>query len=70
MEFLLVTTTDQENITDNINNTIGTKISYTEPLKKDFYMELTYGFTYINNKNDRLTNIKTSMANMRRWLIH
>jgi hypothetical protein len=52
-------TTDQENITDNINNTIGTKISYTEPLKKDFYMELTYGFTYNNSKSDRLTNIKS-----------
>ena len=52
-------TTDQQNITDNINNTIGTKISYTEPLKKDFYMELTYGFTYSNSKSDRLTNIKS-----------
>src|SRR4030095_10257750 len=52
-------TTDQENIIDNINNTIGTKISYTEPLKKDFFMELTYGFTYNNSKSDRLTNIKS-----------
>ncbi len=52
-------TTDQENITDNINNTISSKISYTEPLQKDFYMELTYGFTYSNNKSDRLTNIKS-----------
>src|SRR6187200_92794 len=37
-------TTDQVNITDNNNNTISTKVSYTEPLRKDFYMELTYGF--------------------------
>ena len=51
-------TTDQQNITDNINNTVSTRISYTEPLKKDFYMELTYGFAYNNNKSDRLTNIK------------
>jgi len=51
-------TTDQQNITDNINNTVSTKISYTEPLKKDFYLELTYGFAYNNNKSDRLTNIK------------
>ena len=52
-------TTDQVNITDNVNNTISSKISYTEPLRKDFYMELTYGFTYSNSKNDRLTNIKS-----------
>jgi len=51
-------TTDQENIIENINNTISTKISYTEPVKKDFYVELSYGFTYSNNKNDRLTNVK------------
>jgi len=51
-------TTDQENIIENINNTISTKISYTEPIKKDFYVELSYGFTYSNNKNDRLTNVK------------
>lgn len=52
-------TTDQVNITDNVNNTLSSKISYTEPLRKDFYMELTYGFTYSNSKNDRLTNIKS-----------
>jgi len=51
-------TTDQENIIDNINNTISSRISYTEPIKKDFYVEFTYGFTYTNNKNDRLTNVK------------
>lgn len=52
-------TTDQQNINDNINNTISSRISYTEPLMKDFYMELTYGFTYSNNKSDRQTNIKS-----------
>lgn len=52
-------TTDQQNITDNTNNTISSRISYTEPLLKDFYMELSYGFTYNNNKSDRLTNIKS-----------
>ena len=51
-------TTDQENIVDNTNNTISSKISYTEPIVKDFYVELSYGFTYSNNKNDRLTNVK------------
>ena len=52
-------TTDQVNIIDNNSNTISSKISYTEPLRKDFYMELTYGFAYNNSKNDRLTNIKS-----------
>ena len=52
-------TTDQVNITDNNNNTVSTRISYTEPLKKDFYMEVTYGLTYSNSKNDRQTNIKS-----------
>ena len=52
-------TTDQQNVNDNINNSISSRISYTEPLRKDFYMELTYGFTYSNNKSDRLTNIQT-----------
>ena len=51
-------TTDQQNITDNINNTVSSRVSYTEPLMKDFFMELTYGFTYTNNKSDRLTNIQ------------
>ena len=52
-------TTDQVNITENNNNTISSRISYTEPLRKDFYMELTYGLTYSNSKNDRQTNIKS-----------
>jgi len=52
-------TTDQVNITDNNSNTVSTRISYTEPLIKDFYMELTYGLTYNNSKNDRQTNIKS-----------
>src|SRR5688572_4477308 len=51
-------TTDQENNIDNINNTISTKVAYTEPLKKDFYMELSYAFAYNNSKSDRITNIK------------
>jgi hypothetical protein len=51
-------TTDQQGIFDNINNSISSKISYTEPLKKDFFMEVSYGFTYSNNKSDRAINIK------------
>lgn len=51
-------TTDQKNIIDNINNSISTRVSYTEPLMKDFYMELTYGFSYANSQSDRLTYIQ------------
>lgn len=51
-------TTDQQNINDNNNNSISTKISYTEPLKKDFFLELSYGFSYANSKIDRLTYIQ------------
>ena len=52
-------TTDQQNITDNINNTINTKIAYTEPLAKDMYLELSYSFSYNNSKSDRITNFKS-----------
>jgi outer membrane receptor protein involved in Fe transport len=51
-------TTDQENINDNISNTISTKIAYTEPLKKDFFLELSYGLSYANSKIDRLVYIQ------------
>lgn len=51
-------TTDQQNIQDNINNTVNTKIAYTEPLVKDFYMELSYAFAYSNSTSDRFTYIK------------
>ena len=52
-------TTDQQNITDNINNSINTKIAYTEPLAKDMYLELSYSFSYNNSKSDRITNFKS-----------
>ncbi|MES1216621.1 MAG: outer membrane beta-barrel protein, partial [Bacteroidota bacterium] len=35
---------------------INTKIAYTEPLAKDFYMEASYTFGYYNNSNNRITN--------------
>ena len=51
-------TTDQQNINDNTNNTINTKVSYTEPIRKDFFVEFSYAFIYSNNQSDRLTNVK------------
>jgi outer membrane receptor protein involved in Fe transport len=51
-------TTDQQNINENNNNTISTKIAYTEPLRKDLFLELSYGLSYANSKIDRLTYIQ------------
>jgi len=51
-------TTDQRNLRHNESNSISTKIAYTEPLAKDFYLELSYLFSYKNNANDRITNRK------------
>jgi len=47
-------TTDQQNINETTNNNISTRISYTEPLRKDFFLELSYGLSYANSKIDRL----------------
>jgi hypothetical protein len=52
-------TTDQQNIIDITNNMISTRIAYTEPLRKDFYLELSYGLSFNNSQNDRITNIKS-----------
>lgn len=51
-------TIDQQNIQDNENTSISTRIAYTEPLIKDTYLELSYGISYNANSNDRITNIK------------
>jgi outer membrane receptor protein involved in Fe transport len=52
-------TTDQMNYINSVNNSISSKISYTEPLIKDVYLELSYGFSYNNSKSDRITNEKS-----------
>ena len=51
-------TTDQQNILNNEGKGASVKIAYTEPLKKDFYMELSYSSTYNANSNERITTIK------------
>ena len=63
-------TTDQQNITDNINNTVSTKISYTEPLKKIFTWSSLMDLRIIITRVIVLPISKTLMANMMRWLIH
>ena len=51
-------TTDQQIIQNSQGKSITTKIAYTEPLAKDFYLELDYSLGYSNNGNDRIVNIK------------
>ena len=44
---------DQNTITDNQSKSFNTRLSYTEPLAKDIYMELNYSFYNSNNTNNR-----------------
>lgn len=52
-------TTDQQNIQDNISNSINTRLAYTEPLSKESFLEINYSIGYYNNKNERITNTKS-----------
>ncbi len=52
-------TTDQQNIRNNENKSITTRIVYTEPLIKDVFLELNYSLSYTNNDNNRITNQKS-----------
>jgi hypothetical protein len=53
-------TVDQQNVQFSEAQGLVTRIAYTEPLMKDTYMELSYGLSYNNNVNDRITNIKST----------
>ncbi|MFT3901649.1 MAG: outer membrane beta-barrel family protein [Niabella sp.] len=44
---------DQRNLVTNNNNSFNTRVSYTEPLAKDFYMEASYTFAYNKRNNIR-----------------
>lgn len=44
---------DNKIVTDNNSFNYNNRIAYTEPLLKDFYMELSYGFNTNKNSNDR-----------------
>lgn len=46
-------TIDQNNLVNNNNNSVNSKISYTEPLAKDFYMETSYSFATNKRQNNR-----------------
>ena len=48
-------TIDQNNFINSTNKIISTKIAYTEPLAKDFYMELSHAIDWNSNSNDRET---------------
>lgn len=49
-------TLDQQNLRNNENKSINTRVAYTEPLIKDMYLELSYAFNYNANANERITN--------------
>jgi hypothetical protein len=53
-------TTDQQNIQNSEGKSINTKLSYTEPLAKDVYLEFSYSLAYNNNSNERITNKKSN----------
>ncbi|MBI5372324.1 MAG: outer membrane beta-barrel protein [Sphingobacteriales bacterium] len=53
-------TIDQEQVRDNSAKGISTKISYTEPLAKDFYMELSHSIAWNSNTSDRQTYEKSN----------
>jgi len=55
-----IDTIDQQNIRNSEAKGINTKIAYTEPLAKDFYLELSHSIAYNSNTTERLTNTKTN----------
>ena len=56
---VLADTIDQQNSYDNAATGISTRLAYTEPLSKTFYMELSYLLSYNTNSSDRRTNARS-----------
>lgn len=52
-------TTDQQNIRNSENTAIMSRLAYTEPLKKDVFLELSFSLDVNKNDNERITNIKS-----------
>src|SRR5690606_10938090 len=40
---------------NSVSNNLSTKIAYTEPLSKNYAIELGYNFSWIGGKNDQVT---------------
>lgn len=51
-------TIDQEQVQDNRSRGISTRIAYTEPLAKDFYLELSHSIAWNSSSSERLTFTK------------
>lgn len=51
---------DQLNVQNSNAKSLSTKIAYTEPLGKDFYMELSHSIAWNSNENERLTFEKSN----------
>ena len=47
---------DQRNLINNNYNNFNTRVAYTEPLAKDFYLETSYAFGF--NKRDNIRDIR------------
>lgn len=50
-----IDTTDQLNIRNSEAKGINTRIAYTEPLAKDFYLEISHAIAWNSNSTDRQT---------------
>ncbi len=55
-----IDTTDQLNMRESVAKGMNTKLAYTEPLAKDFYLELSHAIAWNSNSNDRVTNSKSN----------
>lgn len=56
-------TTDQQKLNNSINNSFSSKLAYTEELKKDLTLELSYGIKYNQSKNKLLSYDKNIDGN-------
>lgn len=59
---------DQQTLSHNVSNNFNTRLTYTEPLMQDFYLELSYGFTLNRNKNDRRIYANDGIGNYSQFI--
>lgn len=48
---------------DNNNNNYGIRVTYTEPVAKNRFLDISYGYNYSYSKNDRKTYDRDSLTN-------
>ncbi|MBO9152926.1 TonB-dependent receptor family protein [Chitinophaga sp. GCM10012297] len=57
-------TIDQKVMQESSSNRAGVKVSYTEPVFRDRYLEIDYGFNYNKSTNDRYTFDKSKTGDI------